>query len=145
MPNNADTVLRVPRWSVSARPCRIFSSCGQPPHTFQGQGPAAIPKVDHGVTLASDHRLSKTTCPGRPTFVLVLRAVKGNHGDPKLTRASIREYITQKRSNDIASHRISMIGGLASPNLNDYRWPDSGASNRQPLGIGFFVVAVAQG
>jgi hypothetical protein len=53
--------------------------------------------------------------------------------------------LTQKRSNDFASHRISMTDGLASPNLNDYRWRDSGASSRQPLGIGFFVVAVAQG
>jgi hypothetical protein len=63
----------------------------------------------------------------------------------KLSRPSIREYVTQKRSNDFASHRISLTGGLASPNLNDYRWRDSGASNRQPLGIGLFVVAVAQG
>jgi hypothetical protein len=38
-----------------------------------------------------------------------------------------------------------MTGGLASPNLNDYRWRDSDASNPQPLGIGFFVEAVAQG
>jgi hypothetical protein len=38
-----------------------------------------------------------------------------------------------------------MTGELASPNLNDYRWRDSSASNRQPLGIGFFLVAVAQG
>jgi hypothetical protein len=37
-----------------------------------------------------------------------------------------------------------MTGGLASPNLNDYRWQDSDASNPQPLGIDFFVVAVAQ-
>ena len=52
---------------------------------------------------------------------------------------------TQRRSNSPASHSISMTGGLASPNLNDYRWQDSDASNPQPLGIGFFVVAVAQG
>jgi hypothetical protein len=46
-------------------------------------------------------------------------------------RASLRTFgVTQKRSNDFASRRISMTGGLASPSLNDYRWRDSGASNR---------------
>ncbi len=51
----------------------------------------------------------------------------------------------QKRLNGSASHKTSMTGGLASPNRNDYRWPDSDASNRRPPGIGFFVAAIAQG
>jgi hypothetical protein len=50
----------------------------------------------------------------------------------------------QKRSSGFASHGISMTGGLAPPNQNDYRWPDSNASNRQPRCIGYLFVAIAQ-
>jgi hypothetical protein len=49
----------------------------------------------------------------------------------------------QRRLSDFASHRISMTGGLASPNPNGCRWRDTAASNLSPPRIGFFVVAAS--